>query len=614
MRAALPPEETHQLLALQVLRVLDAGTDERFDQIVRLAAEMCRTPLAAITLTDGARLWAKARVGALPGEISSEGSFCAHTIGSADVLVVPDATVDERFAQHPLVADDTNVRFYAGAPLLTGDGHAVGALCVLDTEARDLEPWQAELLQVLARQVMALMQLDMLHDDHAETLDDLDMARRHLAFLATHDTLTGLLNRQAVTAVVEGLVAGCAAGPTTPTVLVIDLDNFKDVNNALGHDAGDRVLVTVADRIHLGARGDDVVARVADDQFVVVVPNASGPGAESLARRLLHAIAVPVEFRGDSISVTASIGIARWNHGVTNAGQLLRNADAAMTEAKHDGRNRTSTFDHRVAHSVSRRLDTNCLVRRVIADGTMRLDFQPLWSLSTGTVMAHEALLRWNTSRGPSMSPAAFVQSAEAVGLIGAITRFTIHESCSLAARRRAAGEVDAAVTVNLSSVQLDRDEVILVVATALDDSGLDPSGLILELTDSARVAESSSGQATLRELQRLGVRIALDDFGTGFSSLALLRSFPFDIMKIDRSFVATTTAADLEVLRSIVRLGHSMGMTVVAEGIEDVEVLQQLRLVGCDVAQGYLLGRPGAGDPPNNMAIHPLIPVLAAR
>ena len=242
----------------------------------------------------------------------------------------------------------------------------------------------------------------------------------------------------------------------------------------------------------------------------------------------------------------------------------------------------------------------------------MRLDFQPLWSLTNGSVIAHEALLRWDTPLGPRIEPGEFVAAAEQIGLIGEITRFTIHEGCRLAARRRAAGEVDAAVTVNLSSVQLERDEVLLVVATALNESGLDPSGLILELTESAKLAESGGGQATLRELQHMGVRIALDDFGTGFSSLALLRSFPFDFMKIDRSFVTIATEADREVLRSLVQLGHSLGMTVVAEGIEEPEVLEQLREVGCDVAQGYLLGRPGPADPPNNMDVHPLIATLS--
>jgi predicted signal transduction protein with EAL and GGDEF domain len=368
------------------------------------------------------------------------------------------------------------------------------------------------------------------------------------------------------------------------------------------------VLVTIADRIHLGARGDDIVVRVASDQFVVLIPNAGSLGPESLARRLLQSIASPVEFQGATVSVTASIGISRWGDGVHSVDELMRSADAAMLDAKADGRNRYVAFEERVAQDLNRRLDTHGFVRHVVNGGLMRLDFQPLWSLTDGAIIAHEALLRWDSTNGPDIDPSAFVGAAEDIGLIGEVTRFTIHEACRLAARRRAAGEVGAAVTVNLSAVQLDRDEIILVVATALNESGLDPSGLILELTESSKLAESGSGKATLRELQNMGIRIALDDFGTGFSSLALLRSFPFDFMKIDRSFISAPTDADRDVLRSLVQLGHSLGMMVVAEGIEEPEVLEQLRQLGCDVVQGYLLGRPGPADPPNNMAAHPLI------
>jgi diguanylate cyclase len=611
MRAPFPPNEIARLQALHDLRVLDSPADERFDEIVRLAAQLCNAPMAAITLVDGDRQWTKARIGRHPHQTSRDAAFCAHTILDDEVMVVADTSVDDRFHDSELVLGDPHVRFYAGAPLLSTDGHAIGALCVLDQRPRALEPWQADLLRVLARQAAGLMRLDVLEDDHADALDDLDTARRNLSFLATHDPLTGLLNRQALGTALETLSTANAASTLTTAVLVVDLDHFKGINDSLGREAGDRVLVTIADRIHLGARGDDIVARLAADQFVVVIPNGSTLGPESLARRLLQSIAVPVECEGASVSITASIGIARWGSEVSSVDELMRNADAAMLDAKTEGRNRYVPFEERVAHELSHRLDVHAFVREVVNVRSMRLDFQPLWSLTDGTVVAHEALLRWDSPNGPTVDPAAFVMAAEAIGLIGEVTRFTIHEGCRLAARRRAAGEVGAAVTVNLSSVQLDRDEVILVVATALNESGLDPSGLILELTESAKLAESGSGQATLRELQNMGVRIALDDFGTGFSSLALLRRFPFDFMKIDRTFVTAQTEADREVLRSLVHLGHSLGMMVVAEGIEEHDMLEHLRLLGCDVAQGYLLGRPGPADPPSNMDTHPLISTL---
>lgn len=613
MRAPIPSNEADRMDALVGLRVLDSPSDPHLDEIVAMAADLCGTSMAAITLVDGDRVHSIAAHGVTSIDTARDAAFCAHTILGESPLVVADAARDPRFFDSQLVIG-LGARFYAGAPLLTAGGHAIGALCVLGHDGRTIDARQLRMLEVLARQAMARIRLDRLVEDHTGVLDDLDMARRNLDYLATHDPLTGLFNRTAITEVLQGLVDANAAGSVATAVLLIDIDNFADVNDTYGHDAGDRVLVTIGDRIHLGARGDDAVARLVGDQFVVVVPNAGTFAPETLARRLLQAIAVPVEHRQAAIAVTASIGVARWDVDAPAPTDLLRRVEAAVRYAKTEGRNRYVVFEDRVADDLSRRLDAHTFVRHVVTQGRMRLDFQPLWSLSTGGVVAHEALLRWDSPGAPTIGPGEFVAVAEQIGLVGEITRFTIHEGCRLAARRRQAGEHDAAVTVNLSSVQLERDEVILVVATALTESGLEPSGLILELTESARLAESGAGQATLRELQEMGVRIALDDVGTGFSSLALLRRFPFDFMKIDRTFVTAATTTDRDVLRTLVQLGHSLGMMVVAEGIEDAELLAQLRSVGCDVAQGYLLGRPGPAEPPHHMASHPLIASLVHR
>jgi diguanylate cyclase (GGDEF)-like protein len=530
----------------------------------------------------------------------------------ATALDFPIATVS---GDDPLVAAYGSA---IGVPLaiatpagVDASAASLGALVVLGIDPDQLDARRSA-VDLFARQVATHLELARVSERHTDVLDELDMAQSNLAFVSSHDPLTGLFNRRAVTELLDRLTEPNRDGTISSALLVIDLDNFEDINDSLGHDTGDRVLVTVADRIHLGARGDDTVARLASDQFVVVINDAVPLAPESLAKRLLHSLSNPIEHRGASVKITASIGIARWTSDVHSAGELLRSANAAMTYAKTEGRNRYVAFEDRVAEELSRRVETHAFVRRVVHEGGLRLDFQPMWSLSSGTPLAHEALLRWHTGGSPKIGPMEFVAAAEELGLVGDITRFTIHEACRLAARRRQAGERSAAVTVNLSSVQLERDEVILTVAMALEESGLHPSGLILELTESAKLAASGTGQQTLRELQRMGVRIALDDYGTGFSSLALLRSFPFDFMKIDKSFVSTRTETDREVLRSLVQLGHSLGMTVVAEGIEDAEVLEQLRLVGCDVAQGYLLGRPGSGEPPNNMVRHPLIVELA--
>ncbi|MEY4231201.1 MAG: hypothetical protein RLZZ362_2050 [Actinomycetota bacterium] len=611
MRAPHPSDELHRLAALAELRIAESGRDDTLDEIVELAAKVCGAAMAAVSLVGFDRQWFRSQHGFSTPETERDRSLCAHAILSDVLFVVEDGTIDDRVSDSVLVTGDPHVRFYAAAPLVSAEGHAVGTLCVLDTAPGRIEPWQGRMLEVLARQAMAHLRLDRLVGDGNETTEDLQDAQRNLDFIATHDSLTSLLNRQAITDLIDGLATSNAAGTSSSAILHIDLDDFRHINETYGHVAGDRVLVTIADRIHLGARGDDAVGRLASDEFVVLVPNAMSMGPETLARRLREAIATPVEFDDMEIMVTASIGVARWSPDMLSAGDLMRASSAAMHDAKSEGGNRVRGFETHATDTVRRRSDVNAFVRRIVTSGALRLEFQPVWSLSSGALVAHEALLRWNSDDRFDLTPGAFVSAAEELDLVGQITEFTIGEACRVAALHRAAGDPAAAVTVNLSAMQLERDEVILTVARALNESGLDPSALVLELTESAKLATSGPGRATLRELHNMGIRIALDDFGTGFASLDLVRTLSFDFMKIHGSFVAAQSDIDREVLRSLIQLGHSLGMMVIAEGIEEPAVLEQLGTLGCDLAQGYLLGRPCPLELTEPNGFHPLITAL---
>ncbi len=614
MRAPHPSDERQRLQALHDLRVVSTDRDEVLEDIVEMAAHVCGTAMAGISFVDADRQWFRTQRGFGTRGSERDRSLCGHAILAGEVFVVPDTTQDERVADAEMVEGDPHARFYAAAPLLSAEGYAIGTLCVLDRQPRALEHWQARMLQVLARQAVAHLRLNRLVGDRAEAMDDLHDARRNLSFMSTHDTLTSLLNRQAVTERLEELVTSSAAGTTTSAIVHIDLDDFDHINDTYGHAAGDRVLVTIADRIHLGARGDDSVGRLAGDEFVVVVANAASGGPEALAKRLLRSIHVPVRFDDVELRVTASIGIARWAPGMASAGDLLRAGSSALHEAKVRGGNRVVVHEGRLRDSMRRRSDVHAFVRDLVAQGRLRLEFQPLWSLETGGLVAREALLRWDASRPLDIAPGELVAVAADIGLVDEVTDFTIREACRFAAQRRAGGEPDAAVTVNVSPMQLERAEVILVVASALTDFGLDPGALVLEVTDSADLASSGQAQATVRELHTMGIRIALDDFGAGSASLALVRELPFDMMKIHGSFVVTQNEVDREVLASLVRLGHSLGMVVVAEGIEEPAVLQQLGALGCDLAQGYLLGRPAPGGRADSAGQHPLIAALHAE
>jgi diguanylate cyclase (GGDEF)-like protein len=545
---------------------------------VARAAAVCQAPIAAITLIDADRQCTAAIAGGDPFGGPREDALCAHTVLGTDLLVVADLADDGRFRDHHLLVGAPRARFYAGAPMLAGDGLAVGAVCVLDTVPRQLERWQLEVLEVLAQQAVSVLRLRAIEQDHADALDDLELARRNLSFLTTHDALTGLQNRQSFIRALDRAVAASNAGTETPALLVIDIDRFREVNHELGHDAGDRVLVTVADRIHLGCRGDDAVARLAGDQFAVLIRSTGTLGPASLARRLLQAVAAPVEFHGAIVSITASIGIATWNEAIRTSADFVRTAQAAARAAKDGGRARIVEAADPAAAARMARPDVAAVVRRAIETRSLQLQYSPLRSLTDGATVAHQANLRWGSDAATGVTSAAYLRAAGELNLTGEITRYTIGEAAQVAARRRAEGDAGAAVAVELSAVQLERDEVLLVVAGALVDADLEPSGLVVQLADSLGLTSSAPARATLRELQNIGVRVVLDDVGAGFSSFSLLQSFPFDYLKVDRRLVAGRTSGDEEVLASIARLGEALGMTLVAE-VADVPVPNRPRV-----------------------------------
>ena len=589
------------------------SVEEALQELLELASRVCAAPMAAVSLVDADQQWFRAQRGfdADGGPLSR--SLCALPVTDVGAVAVADTLADPRTLHCDLVVGEPRVRSYVGAPLLDDHGSAIGTLCVLDTVPRALQPWQVAMLEVLARQVMTHLHPAPVLEERDDVENELHDARRTLSYLETHDALTGLLNRTALTDLIDGLADANAAGTVSSAFLHIDIDEFAQINDVYGHAAGDRVLVTIGDRLHLGARGDDAVARLGGDAFAVLVPNASSMGPETLARRLLQAVAMPIEFGELHLHVTASIGIARWRVDLPSADGVLRAAAGALHDAKLLGGNNIATAEgHR--DGMRRRADAQRFVRHIIDEKAMCIHFQPVWSVSSGRLVGHEALLRWRDVERFNISPADFVGVAEEIGMIGHITEFTVREACRLAARRRSSG-ADAMVSVNMSAMQIERDEVMLVTARALNDYGLDPDVLVFEVTESAKLAQSPAGIETLREMHNMGLRLALDDVGTGAATLGLLRSVPFDVLKIDGSFAPEGGDVDREVLRSMVTLGHSLGMDVVAEAVEEPMVLDQLREVGCDFAQGFLLGHPTPGelvfDPISASPTHPLIAAL---
>lgn len=411
---------------------------------------------------------------------------------------------------------------------------------------------------------------------------------------ANFDALTGLPNRRLLHERLRQELDRAERAGTSVAVLLLDLDRFKDVNDALGHGEGDALLVEVARRIEGCVRSSDVVARMGGDEFALVLPEADdGHGVERVVADLLRAIAAPVRLREDVVFPTASVGITVFPTDGTTIADLLKNADQALYAAKDTGRDRWSYFAPEMERAAQ---DKRALVRDLrtaVAERTLDLAYQPLVDLATGRVTKVEALLRWtHPERGP-VPPSDFVPVAEDTGLILPIGAWVLDEALAQVARWRAAGHQDLAVGVNVSPVQFVAEAIPW--RERLAAHGLPGDALVVEITERLLLDERPQVAAQLLELRALGVAVALDDFGTGYSSLAYLKRLDIDFLKIDRAFVRDldSNANDLALNEAIVVMAHRLGLKVVAEGIETAEQARLLRAAGCDLGQGYWFARP---------------------
>ncbi|MCW2601440.1 MAG: domain S-box/diguanylate cyclase protein [Frankiales bacterium] len=415
---------------------------------------------------------------------------------------------------------------------------------------------------------------------------------------ALHDRLTGLPNRAL-------LVDRLAHGLTTMerheqrlAVLFIDIDRFKVINDSLGHEAGDEVLVEVARRLRAFMRPSDTVARFGGDEFVVLCEELDDPAqALSIAGRVQVELRRPIAVRGSEMFVTVSVGIALSSGRDDVASSLLRDADAAMYQAKQDGRARTVVFADSMRAQAMDRLDTEVELRRALAEGQLRVHYQPLCDVKTGALVGLEALVRWQHPVRGLVEPREFIPIAEETGLIVPLGEWVLEHACTqLAAWHRAYPErAHLSVAVNLSGSQIVQPDFVFRIAEILDRSGVDRSKVELEITESVLMRDAEDTLAVLHAVKTLGVRLSVDDFGTGFSSLSYLKRFPVDALKIDRSFVdgLGQDAEDSAIVQAVQALAVSLGMTTVAEGVETELQLRVLHELGCGRAQGFWFSRP---------------------
>ena len=409
--------------------------------------------------------------------------------------------------------------------------------------------------------------------------------------LARHDTLTDLPNRLMFGEIMDAAEQRIGRNEVL-AVLAIDLDHFKTVNDTLGHGMGDAVLKMVGDRLRASCREGDIVARLGGDEFAILTsPLAHPHDAAGLADRIVKHAAEPFEIDRHTVAIGASVGIAVAPGDGGDAETLLKNADLALYRAKHDGRGAYHFFEKGMDAALQERRALEMGLRQALARNEFRLVFQPLFNLKEGRICGLEALIRWYHPERGTIPPADFIPIAEEVGLIVPIGDWVLREAC----RAAVSWPEDIHIAVNLSTVQFRNRNLYQHVKTALDESGLQAERLELEVTESLLLVDNASTLKTLFDLRKLGVRISMDDFGTGYSSLSYLRSFPFDKIKIDRSFVHDmSTGEDSQaIVKAVIGLGRSLGMSTAAEGVETEAQLDLVRRQGCTEVQGFLFSPP---------------------
>ena len=524
----------------------------------------------------------------------SEGERSRGPTGTAirtgEVQICQDLVNDPRMVVWRQEILHHGFRSSAAVPLKDARG-TFGALMIYAAEPDAFIRQEVELLQKLADDLAYGIRALRTRSEHKAAEDK-------LAFLAHHDPLTKLPNRLLLRDRFEQAVAATRRKGGHAAMLFLDLDSFKEINDSLGHDVGDELLIQVAERLRSCVRPTDTVSREGGDEFVVLLTGLTEPDAVArVARQLLATMEQPFEIAGSALHTTLSLGISVFPQDGSDFETLRRNSDAALFVAKDGGRNTYRFFDEQMNRDVLDRLQMQTSLRCALKNQEFRLHYQPQTRLRDGRVVWMEALIRWQRADGRLVGPAEFIAVAEQCGLIIPIGQWVLNEACREAVQWRKAGLPGVGVAVNLSVAQFRRGNILDAVAVALKQSGLPPSSLELELTESLLLHDTETALETLRGLKKIGVKLSIDDFGTGYSSLAYVKRLPVDKLKIDKTFIRelVESTEDAAIVRAIIQLGHTLQLEVIAEGVETDAQLDFLRNNGCDQIQGFLISHPVA-------------------
>lgn len=595
------PTEDERLKALSEYGLAEERPLPSLESVVRIAARMFGMPVAAVNMIGSDHVFFAASHGIGEVDMSRDVSFCAHAITQSGVMVVPDAMMDERFHDNPLVTGAAGLRFYAGAPLLSQNGLALGALCVIDNKPhQDFSPEDQSRLRELAnmatdrlelRRVEASAERISRSDDQPDGATYLGEAKE-LYRLANFDILTGLANRGRFFRLVEEALAR----PIDLAVIMIDLDGFKDVNDTLGHAIGDHILQEIALRLEGYVADAGAAARIGGDEFALLLNGVTDPKqALMFSNAVNDAIAKPIIIDGQEIRIAASCGVALAPLHTSNPVELLGNADLALFRAKTTGRGRSLVFEPCLRMEAAARRLYGMEIHRAVKEGEFLLVYQPQVRLSDGALTGAEALIRWLHPVRGLLTPAAFLPALERGPLAATVGSWVLDEACAQAALWRRSGMSSFRMGVNLFGAQFRGGDFAAEVIETLEKHGLPPNALELEITENIVLDHDDVALEKLRDLRAFGVGIAFDDFGTGYASLSLLKRYPLTRIKIDRSFVdgMLVSKKDASVVQAILDMARAFDLETIAEGIEREPERESLLSQGCTEGQGYLIGKP---------------------
>jgi len=426
-------------------------------------------------------------------------------------------------------------------------------------------------------------------------------AEAEMHFLAFNDPLTRLPNRQGLMRQLRQILLHAEQRQQPAAVLYVDLDRFKDVNDSLGHEAGDKLLIETARRLRSKVHPDDIVARLGADEFVVVLGSPlTACQPECILREIRFILHKPYALQNGLVNLPASIGVSLYPEDGDSADELMLNASAAMETAKSLGQGSHQYYSTLMDMRPSRLLTQDRLLRDAVENNQgLVLHYQPLWNLVTNQLEGFEALVRWQHPERGLLPPGEFISFAESRGLISLVDRWVMRAACQQLRTWREAGLPPVVVSVNMSAIEFNQSNLLTEVQQVLTDTGIDPQWLEIELTETTLMKQSEHVLGTLQALQRLGVRLSIDDFGTGYSSLAYLKRYPLDKLKIDRTFIKDTPddQDDVSLITAIIQMAHSLNLRTVAEGVETKAQWELLKDMGCDLIQGYYLSRPMPAD-----------------